>query len=98
MDSSFALESKHRSIEAPSDRGSPASTVSVMIQVGSVARTDAGAVGDRGLGGIGVGAVLSRLRSTSRSRVQPPGLCAAQGPGVSSSALLRGSFDAGVAR
>jgi hypothetical protein len=28
-------------------------TVSVLIQVGSVARTDAGAVGDRGPGGIG---------------------------------------------
>jgi len=44
-------------------------TVSVLIQVGWVARTDAGAVGDRGPGGMGVGAVLSRLRSAVRSEI-----------------------------
>jgi hypothetical protein len=37
-------------IEAPFDRGFAASTVSVLIQVGWVARTGAGPVGDRGRG------------------------------------------------
>ena len=49
MGSSFALESKHPSI-ADAVR---AIDVSVLIQVGWVARTDAGAIGDRGPGGIG---------------------------------------------
>ena len=49
VDSSFALESKRPSI-ADAVR---AIDVSVLIQVGWVARTDAGAVGDRGPGGIG---------------------------------------------
>jgi hypothetical protein len=94
MGSSLALDSKHPSI-ADAVR---AIDVSVLIQVGWVARTDAGAVGDRGPGGMGVRAVLSRLRSTSRSRAQRPGFCAARVPGVSSAAPLKGSFDAGVAR